>query len=419
MEPLSLTTKTLDVEAVRKDFPILQRRVNGHPLVYLDNAATTQRPLQVIQSVSDFYRNYNANIHRAVHTLSYEATNAYENAHKIVAHWINAASWREIIFVRNTTEGLNLVTQAHGLWHLQEGDEIVLTLMEHHSNIVPWQMLTRLKGVRLHFVDVDDSGRLRLDQFYELIERPKVKVAAFTMASNVLGTVNPVKEMTMAARRQGILTVIDAAQGAPHLPIDVRALDCDFLVASGHKMLGPTGIGFVYGRLSRLQEMEPFLYGGDMIQTVTMESATWNELPWKFEAGTPNIAGGIGLGVAVEYLSHIGMTQIYEHEHQLLQYALQQLSELPGIRLYGPVDGPRLGVISFIFEKAHPHDIAHILDEYGIAVRSGHHCAQPLMNRLGMDNTVRASFYIYNGMEDIDRLVDALRKVIKIFHIAS
>ena len=407
----------LDVQTVRRDFPIFQRRIHERPLVYLDNAATTQRPRQVIQAVEDFYRNYNANIHRAVHTLSYEATVAYENAHKAVARFIHAKSWREIVFVRNATEGLNLAAQAYGLWNLQPGDEIVLTLMEHHSNIVPWQMLRRYKDVRLHFVDVDDQGRLRMDQYHELIQRPKVKIAAFTMASNVLGTVNPVEEMSRAARERGILTIIDAAQGAPHLPIDVQQLDCDVLVASGHKMLGPTGIGFVYAKRRLLEQMEPFLYGGDMIETVTTEGATWNELPWKYEAGTPNIAGGIGLGVAVDYLSHLDMEQVYAHERRLLAYALERLKALPGIRLYGPEDGPRLGVISFVLEKAHPHDIAHILDEYGVAVRSGHHCAQPLMNRLGMDHTVRASFYLYNDENDVDALVEALEKVVKIFRI--
>ncbi len=410
---------SLDVSAIRKDFPIFARRIHGRPIVYLDNAATTQRPQCVIEAVAQFYRTSNANIHRAVHTLSYEATVAYEEAHRKVARFIGARSWREIVFVRNATEAINLVAYAWGLWHLREGDEIVLTIMEHHSNIVPWQFLRRYRGVRLHFVDVDDTGRLRLDQYYTLLERPRVRLAAFTMASNVLGTVNPVEDMVRAAREREIVTLVDAAQGAPHLPINVQALGVDFLVVSGHKMLGPTGIGFLYAREERLEQMEPFLYGGDMIATVTVEGATWNELPWKYEAGTPNIAGGIGLGAAVDYLTAIGMDAVYAHERALLHYALERLKTVPGICLYGPEEGPRLGVISFTFEKAHPHDVAHILDEHGVAVRSGHHCAQPLMRRLGMDNTVRASLYIYNDRDDIDTLVDALMRVVRIFRIAG
>lgn len=407
----------LDAKALRADFPIFRREVHGRRLVYLDNAATSQRPQAVIDAVRQFYECYNANIHRAVHTLSHEATVAYEEAHKKVARFVGARSWREIVFVRNATEAMNLVAHAWGLWNLREGDEVVLTIMEHHSNIVPWHFLRKFRGVRLHFVDVDDQGRLRLDQYYELLDRPRVRLAAFTMASNVLGTVNPVPEMVRAARERGVVTLVDAAQGAPHLPIDVQALGCDFLAASGHKMLGPTGIGFLYAREELLQAMEPFLYGGDMISRVTTEGAEWNELPWKYEAGTPNIAGGIGLGAAVDYLMHLGMDRVYEHERHLLAYALERLKSVPGIRLYGPEEGPRLGVISFTFEKAHPHDVAHILDESGVAVRSGHHCAQPLMHRLGMDNTVRASFYIYNDEEDVDVLVEALQKVVRIFRI--
>jgi len=406
-----------DPRVLRADFPIFRREVHGRRLVYLDNAATSQRPQAVIDAVRQFYECFNANIHRAVHTLSHEATVAYEEAHKKVARFVGARSWREIVFVRNATEAMNLVAHAWGLWNLREGDEVVLTIMEHHSNIVPWHFLRKLRGIRLHFVDVDDQGRLRLDQYYELLERPRVRLAAFTMASNVLGTVNPVQEMVRAARERGIVTLIDAAQGAPHLPIDVQALGCDFLAASGHKMLGPTGSGFLYAREEMLQAMEPFLYGGDMISKVTTEGAEWNELPWKYEAGTPHIAGGIGLGAAVDYLMNLGMDRVYEHERRLLAYALDRLKQIPGIRLYGPEEGPRLGVISFTFEKAHPHDVAHILDEHGIAVRSGHHCAQPLMNRLGMDNTVRASFYIYNDEADVDALVEALQKVVRIFKI--
>ncbi len=403
---------------IREDFPILHRKVHDHRLIYLDNAATTQRPRSVIESVKSFYEQTNANIHRAVHILSYEATVAYELAHKKVAQFIRAKSWREIIFVRNTTEGLNLLAYALGLWHLKEGDAVVITLMEHHSNIVPWQMLRRLKGIKLYFTRVTKDGLIDLDHYMELIEKPEVKVVSMTMASNVLGTVTPFQEMVHEARKRGKITILDGAQAVPHIPVDVQAIGCDALVASGHKMLGPTGIGFVYARRSFLEELEPFLYGGDMIETVTTETATWNELPWKFEAGTPNIAGGVAMSAAIDYLQDIGMDAVYEHEKELLEYALEHLRDIPGIHMYGPEEGPRLGVLSFTMDKAHPHDIAHILDEHGIAVRSGHHCAQPLMNFLGMDNAVRASFYIYNDKDDVDALVEALKKVVKIFRIA-
>lgn len=408
---------TLDPLKIRRDFPIFERLINGKPLIYLDNAATTQRPRQVIGAVKHFYEEMNANVHRAVHTLSHEASVAYEEAHKKVARFINARSWREIVFTRNATEAINLVAYGWGLWTLKEGDEVVLTIMEHHSNLVPWFMLRDHKGVVLKFVDVDEGGRLRLEQFKEAIT-PRTKLVGVVHASNVLGTVNPVEEIIEEAKRVGALTLIDAAQSVPHLPVDIRKLECDFLAASGHKMLGPTGTGFLYARRELLEGMEPFLRGGDMISMVTLEGAQWNELPWKYEAGTPSIADGIGLGAAVEYLSALGMEAVYEHERKLLEYALEKLLKMPGVTVYGPHDPEdRLGVISFNVEGLHPHDLAGLLDEEGIAVRSGHHCAQPLMNRLGMDNTARASFYIYNTDDEIDRLIKGIERAKRLFRV--
>lgn len=407
--------KTLDPHLIKRDFPIFTRTVHGKPLVYLDNAATTQRPQFVIDAVTDYYRHYNANVHRAVHTLSHEASVAYEEAHKKAAKFVNARSWREIVFTRNATEALNLVAYAWGLHNLQPGDEVLITIMEHHSDIVPWQMLRELKQIRLKFLDVTDEGRLKVEELPKLLT-PRTKLVGVVYASNVLGTINPVREIIEAAKRVGAVTVVDAAQAAPHIPIDVQALGCDFLAVSGHKMLGPTGIGFLYGRRELLESMHPFLHGGDMISTVTTESVTFNELPWKFEAGTPNIAGGIGLGAAIDYLSALGLESVYAHEQKILEYALGKLLQINGLEIYGPKDiKDRLAVISFNLKGVHPHDVAGILDEAGIAVRSGHHCAQPLMRRLGMDNTARASFYIYNSEEDVDALVDALKTAQKLF----
>lgn len=408
-----ITGTKIDIEKIRSDFPILSRAINGYSIIYFDNAATTQRPKQVIDAVKNFYETTNANIHRAVHTLSYEATIAYEEAHKKIAKFINAGSWREIIFTRNATEAINLVAYAWGLRHLQENDEVIVTIMEHHSNIVPWQWLRKFKGIKLRFVDVTDDGYLKLEEFEKLIT-PKTKFIGIVHASNVLGTINPVKEITQIAKSKGCYVLIDGAQSTPHIKIDVQDIGCDFFTASGHKMLGPTGIGFLYARREILEEMDPFLYGGDMISTVTTEGATWNELPWKFEAGTPNIAGGIGLGVAVDYLQEIGMDKVFEHEKELLHYAFERMSEIPDIEIYGPKEN-RLGVISFNIRGIHPHDIAGVLDQYGIAVRSGNHCTQPLLARLGVENTVRASFYIYNTFDEIDRFVDVLKKAVKIF----
>ena len=418
MEKAGRRTK-LDPVKLREDFPIFQRKIDGHPLIYLDNAATTQRPRQVVEAVRRFYEERNANVHRGVHTLSYEASVAYEEAHAKVAEFIGADGPEEIIFTRNATEALNLVAYAWGLWELQEGDEVLLTVMEHHSNIVPWQALRRLKGITLKFLDVDDEGRLRLEELPRLLT-PKTRLVGVVHASNLLGTINPVAEIAEEAHRVGALVLVDAAQSVPHLPVNVKELGCDFLAASGHKMLGPTGIGFLYARRELLEEMEPFLYGGDMIETVTLESSTWNRLPWKFEAGTPNIAGGIGLAAAIDYLESLSMEQVFQHERELLEYALERLSQLEGMELYGPPprEGNRLGIVAFNLEGIHPDDVALVLNSHGIAVRSGHHCAQPLMRRLGTPHAVRASFYIYNTREEIDELAAALEEARRLFRLS-
>ncbi len=408
------TSNKYDVELIRGDFPIFGRRVHGRPLVYLDNAATTQRPRQVIDAVTRYFSEYNANIHRAIHTLGYESTVAYEDAHKKVARFINARSWREIVFVRNATEALNLVAMTWGQANLRAGDEVVVSLMEHHSNIVPWQMLRDRLGIVLKFIPITQGGNLDLAAARRLITS-RTRLVGVVHASNVLGIINPVEDLIGMARSVGATVLLDAAQSVPHMPIDVQALDCDFLVASGHKMLGPTGVGFLYGRKDLLNEMPPFLTGGDMISTVTTEGATWNELPWKFEAGTSAIAEGIGLGAAVDYLADVGMGNVFAYEKELAGYALEALRSVEGLKLYGHESGQSLAVYSFNIEDVHPHDAANLLDRYGIAVRSGHHCAQPLMTALGMDNTLRASFYLYNTKQEVDALVDALHEVKKLF----
>ncbi len=411
------TAGRIDPQRIRRDFPIFERTVNDKPLIYLDNAATTQRPRPVIDAVRHSYERQNANVHRAVHTLSYEASVAFENAHKKIARFVNANSWREIVFTRNATEGLNLVAFAWGMANLSEGDEIVITLMEHHSDIVPWQMLREQRGVKLTFVDVDEQGRLRMDEFKDALNE-NVKLVGMIQASNVLGTINPVKRMIEMARDVGATTVVDAAQAAPHVPIDVQDLGCDFLAVSGHKMLGPSGTGFLHGRKALLEEMPPFLRGGDMIATVTTEGSTWNELPWKFEAGTPDVGGGIGLGAAADYLLELGLDNVYAHEQELVEYALDKMLGIDGVTVYGPHDTEdRLAVISFNVDGVHPHDLASILDGEGIAVRSGHHCAQPLMTRLGMDNTARASFYVYNDRDEVDALVAGVKKGKQLFQV--
>jgi cysteine desulfurase/selenocysteine lyase len=396
----------LDVETVRRDFPILARRVHGRPLVYLDSAASSQKPLQVLDAVRHYYQTSHANIHRGVYALSEEATLAYEQAHARVAQFIHA-DWEEVIFTKNATEALNLVAYAWGLQHLHEGDEIVLTQLEHHSNIVPWQQIARRTGAVVRYIRIDAPGRLDMEHAATLIG-PRTKMVSVTHVSNVLGTVNPVAELGHMAHAQGALLCVDGAQSIPHMAVDVRALDCDFFAFSGHKMLAPTGIGGLYGKRRILEHMEPFLCGGDMISEVTFEGASWNDLPWKFEAGTPPIAPGIGLAAAVAYLEGLGMEAVQAHEHRLVCYAMEQLRQAPDVELYGPEAEARGGVISFNIKDLHPHDVASILDQCGVAIRAGHHCAMPLMRVLGVNGTCRASFYVYNTMDEIDVLLEAI-----------
>ncbi|MCK5711015.1 MAG: cysteine desulfurase [Deltaproteobacteria bacterium] len=415
MEKLIKSSGAFDPLLIKNDFPVFKRRIHGKPLIYLDNAATTQKPQSVIHSIDNYYRQHNSNIHRGVHTLSYESTVMYEDAHKKVADFIGAHDWRNIIFTRNATEAINLLAYGWGLHNLKKGDEVLITIMEHHSNIVPWQMLRDLKGIKINVLGIDDKGDLLLDELPALLTE-RTKLVSMIHASNVLGTVNPIKHIIQEAKKVGALVLIDAAQSIPHMPIDVNDLGCDFLVASGHKMMGPTGIGFIYGRQELLEDMEPFMYGGDMIEKVTLEKTTWNELPWKYEAGTPNIAGGIGLGAAVDYIQNIGLPNIYQHEQEILRYALEKMSEFDWINIYGhKSDSQSVGVVSFNVEGVHPHDVAGMLDEEGIAVRSGHHCAQPLMHELSMDFTARVSFYVYNSKEEIDLCIQTLKKVKKLF----
>ncbi|HHH41592.1 MAG TPA: cysteine desulfurase [Chloroflexi bacterium] len=405
----------MNVEAIRADFPILSRQVRGQPLVYLDSAATSQKPLPVLEAMETFYRRSNANIHRGIHLLSEEATEAYEEAHRKVAEFIGAESWREVIFTRNTTESINLVAYTWGRTHIGPGDEILLTEMEHHSNLVPWQLLAQEKGARLRFIPVDEAGRLDLSRLDELIT-PRTRLVACTMMSNVLGTIPPLRRIADAAHAVGAIVLVDGAQGVPHMPTDVKALGADFLAFSGHKMCGPTGVGVLWGRRELLEEMPPFLGGGDMILRVDWHTAEWNELPWKYEAGTPAIAEGIGLGAAVDYLRGIGMEAVRAHEEAIVAYALERLEEVPGVRVYGPPAEERGGVVAFTLEGAHPHDISTLLDREGIAVRAGHHCAMPLHKKLGLGATTRASFYIYSVPSEVDRLVEALYRVKAIFH---
>lgn len=403
------------VKSIRKDFPIFRRRINGNPLVYLDNAATTQRPQCVINAIDKFYSEYNANVHRGVHTLAAEATEEYERAHRKVAEFINAKRWREIVFTRNATEALNMVAYAWGLKRLKSSDNIVITIMEHHSNFIPWQKISEWTGAELRIADVNDDGILLMEQLASLIDE-NTKIVAVASVSNTLGVVNPIREIVELAHNVGAIVVVDGAQGVPHINTDVQELDIDFLAASGHKMLGPTGIGFLYGKEKLLEEMDPFLFGGEMIREVWKDRATWNELPWKFEAGTPNIAGGIGLLKSIEYLTEIGMERIEAYEKELTTYTLEKLKGVPDIVLYGPKNPDnRIAVFSFNIEGIHPHDLASILDYHGIAIRSGHHCAQPLMRRLGMEGAARISLYFYNTPEEIDFTVEVLHKAIEIF----
>ena len=402
----------LDVEKIRKDFPILNVKVHGKPLIYLDNAATTQKPKTVINAVTDYYENYNANIHRSIHKLGEEATAAYEEAHSKVANFINAR-FEEIIFTKGTTEGLNLL--AYSLTNdLRAGDEIVISQMEHHSNFVPWQQLALKKKLKLKFIEIDENGLLKEDSINENIT-DKTKIVSITHVSNVLGTVNDVKEIGKIAHENDALFIVDAAQSVPHILVDVKKIDCDFLAFSGHKMLGPTGIGGLYGKKELLQGMEPFLYGGEMIKEVTFEQTKFNDLPWKFEAGTMNIAQGIGLGAAIDYLNKIGMKNIENYENELVSYAMKRLSEIKEIEIYGPDADKRSGLVAFNVKDVHAHDTATILDGDGIAVRAGHHCAMPLASVLGIAASARASFYLYNTKEEIDKLAEGINKVIKVF----
>jgi cysteine desulfurase/selenocysteine lyase len=404
-----------DIEKVRQDFPILSRHVHGKPLVYLDNAATTQKPRQVIDALVHYYEHYNANIHRGLHTLAEEATDAYEGTRAKVASFIKSPYGSEsIVFVRNTTEAINLVANAWGRRFLKEGDEIVVSVAEHHSNFIPWQLIAREKGARLRFIDIDEEGRLRRDQFEELIG-PRTKLVALAHASNVLG-INPVREIAEIAHRYGALMLVDGAQSVPHMPVDVSELDCDFLAFSGHKMCAPTGAGVLYARPELLEAMDPFLGGGSMISRVTAEESTWNEVPHKFEAGTPDIASVIGLGSAIDYLESLGMDRIREHEKALTAYAWDKLSAMPSLIAYGPRSPEdRVGVVSFNYGEVHPHDLSQVLDQYGIAIRAGHHCAQMLMRRLDCVATARASFYLYNTFAEIDVLVAALEEAGRFF----
>ncbi len=405
-----------DVEKIRKDFPLLSRRVHGKPLTYLDNAATSQKPVQVIDKVKEYLSSYASNVHRAIYQIGEQATEEFEEARERVLQMIHASSPKEMVYTSGTTEGINAVAYGWGLkGHLKEGDEIVTTVMEHHSNTIPWYFLKDLLGVVIKWVDIDDDGTLRMEQYDELITQ-RTKLVTVAHCSNVLGTINPVKEIAKRAHEVGALCLLDAAQSVPHMPVDVKELDCDFLAFSGHKMVGPTGIGGLYGKEEVLEEMEPFLGGGEMIREVHLGWARWNELPWKFEAGTPNVMGAIGLGSAADYLLKLGMKRVREHEIALTDYAMKRLREIPGIRIFGPpVADHRGGVVSFVLEGVHPHDIASILDAEGIAIRAGHHCAQPLMERLDVPATTRASFYIYNMEEEVDRLVEGLQKVREVF----
>ncbi len=395
----------------KEDFPILNREINGKRLVYLDNAATSQKPRQVIRSITHYYENSNANVHRGVHFLSQESTALYEEAHKVVAEFINASP-EEIVFTKNTTESLNLV--AYRLAHtLKEGDEILVSVAEHHSNFVVWQQIAKKKKLNLKIIQLNEFGVITPEDLEPYLT-DDTKILAITHISNVTGIINPLKEIIKLCKENDIITVVDAAQSAPHMKIDVKALGCDFLAFSGHKMLAPTGIGVLYGRKEHLNEMQPFLYGGGMISKVSIRETTWNEIPWKFEAGTPNISGAIGLMNAIKYLQGIGMDKVEAHEKELAEKCIEELKKIPEVKIYYP-ESQRIGVVSFNISKVHPHDATQIMDKEGVAVRGGHHCAMPLMDYLGINGTVRASFYIYNTEEDIDVLVESIKKVLEVF----
>lgn len=399
-----------DVDTIRKDFPILGREIHGKKLVYLDNAATSQKPRSVIDAIIRYYKEYNSNVHRGIHTLSEEATDGFEQARLKVARFIKAPSTRGVIFVRNTTEAINLVAQAWARKRLKPGDEILLSRMEHHSNLIPWQMVASETGAKLRFIHLNVNGTMNLSNIDELIN-DRTRLVAVSHMSNVLGTINPVRQLADLAHAKGALMLADGAQSVPHMPVDVNELGCDFLAFSGHKMLGPTGTGVLWGRESVLEEMDPWMGGGSMILEVSCETATWNEIPQKFEAGTPDVAGAIGLGAAIDYLQHLGMENVRRHEVEVTTYALDRLSSVEDLTIFGPMDPEvRGGVISFNLLDVHPHDLGTILDQEGVAIRAGHHCCQPLMKWLDVSATARASFYLYNRPDEVDALVSALNK---------
>ena len=402
----------MDVREVRKQFPILDQEVNGHPLVYLDSAASSQKPIQVIEAVEQYYKRDNSNVHRGVHTLGSRATDAYEGAREKVRRFINARSTRETIFTRGTTTALNIVAHSYARHVLQPGDEIVITPMEHHSNLIPWQQAALATGAKLKYVPLQKDGMITLTDVEATVSE-RTKIVAIVHVSNVLGTINPIKEIADIAHRNGAVIVVDGAQSAPHMPIDVQQMDCDFFAFSGHKMCGPTGIGVLYGKERLLEQMTPFEFGGEMIDHVDLFESTWKELPWKFEGGTPIIAGAVGLGAAIDFLTEIGLEQIEKHERRLAAYAIERLNSLDDVEVYGPQD--RAGLVTFNVKEIHPHDVATVLDAEGIAVRAGHHCAQPLMRQLKQTATARASMYLYNTEADIDRLVDGLLKTKEYF----
>ena len=404
-----MSTLTYDVTAVRHDFPIFETGI-----AYLDSANTSQRPRQVTGAMLEYFEKFNSNIHRAAYRIAEEATVRYEATREKVRAFINAASTKEIVYTRGTTESINLVAYGWGRKNIKAGDLIVLTILDHHSNIVPWQILAAEKGALIEYVDIDDRGELRQDQFTDLLQRGP-KLVAFNVVSNALGTINPAREMVAAAKKAGATVVVDGAQSTPHQPVDVRALGCDFYAFSGHKMLGPTGAGILYGRRALLEEMPPFMGGGDMIRTVAIEGTTYHDLPWKFEAGTQAIAEVIGLGAAVDYLSGLGMDAVRAHELDITEYAYEALSDIVGLTLFGPPPSRRAGVISFALDGIHPHDLATIADRDQVCLRAGHHCAMPLMTRLGVPATARASFYVYTEKEEVDRLVGSIKEAQRIF----
>jgi cysteine desulfurase / selenocysteine lyase len=403
----------LDVTRIREDFPILKQKVHGKPLVYLDNAATSQKPQSVIDSEVELYSEYFSNVHRGVHLLSQRSTDAYEKSRDKVQNFLNAKSSQEIIFTRGTTEGINLVAQTYGQQHVQAGDEILISAMEHHSNIVPWQMLCAQKGAILKVIPINDEGEILLDEYEKLLSE-RTRLVGIVHLSNALGTINPVQQMIAMAHQRGIPVLVDGAQAVPHIPADVQALDCDFYVFSGHKLFGPTGIGVLYGKQELLETMPPYQGGGDMILSVSFEKTEYNVPPFRFEAGTPNIAGAIALGAAIDYVQEIGLDKIAAYEDKLLAQATEAITEIPGIRLIGTARN-KASVLSFLIEGVHPHDIGTILDREGIAIRAGHHCAQPVMKRFGVPATARASFAFYNTLEEVDALVAGIRKVQEVF----